>query len=64
MKPDCDEAMTRSGGGGNPCVEAARVWVLVATIAGSSNAFIDGTVVNVAPPVLQGGFRASVTDVQ
>ena len=27
-------------------------------------AFIDGTVVNVAPPALHGSFRASVTDAQ
>lgn len=40
------------------------VWVLVATILGSSMAFIDGTVVNVALPVLQTDLKASATDVQ
>ena len=39
-------------------------WVLTATILASSMAFIDGTVVNVALPALQGDFHASVTDVQ
>ena len=39
-------------------------WVLVATILGSSMAFIDGTVVNVALPVLQTDLRATATDVQ
>jgi EmrB/QacA subfamily drug resistance transporter len=39
-------------------------WVLVATILGSSMAFIDGTVVNVALPVLQTDLRATVADVQ
>jgi EmrB/QacA subfamily drug resistance transporter len=38
--------------------------VLAATILGSSMAFIDGTVVNVALPALQAGLNASVVDVQ
>jgi EmrB/QacA subfamily drug resistance transporter len=38
--------------------------VLAATILGSSMAFIDGTVVNVALPALQNAFHASVSDVQ
>ena len=39
-------------------------WVLAATILGSSMAFIDGTVVNVALPVLQTALKATVGDVQ
>jgi len=39
-------------------------WVLLATILGSSLTFIDGTVVNVALPVLQSKLDANVTDVQ
>jgi EmrB/QacA subfamily drug resistance transporter len=39
-------------------------WVLVATILGSSMAFIDGTVVNVALPALQSSLNASLADVQ
>jgi EmrB/QacA subfamily drug resistance transporter len=42
----------------------AGTWVLVATILGSSMAFIDGTVVNVALPVLQTNLHATATDVQ
>ena len=38
--------------------------VLAVTILGSSMAFIDGTVVNVALPALQNGFRASIASVQ
>src|ERR1700728_1494305 len=38
--------------------------VLAATILGSSMAFIDGTVVNVALPALQSAFHASIADVQ
>jgi EmrB/QacA subfamily drug resistance transporter len=39
-------------------------WVLAATILGSSMAFIDGTVVNVALPAIQAAFRATLGDVQ
>ncbi len=39
-------------------------WVLAATILGSSMAFIDGTVVNVALPVLQSDLGATVLDTQ
>ncbi len=40
------------------------MWVLAATIVGSSMAFIDSTVVNVALPALQSSFGASVVGVQ
>ena len=43
---------------------ASGNWVLVATVLGSSMAFIDGTVVNVALPALQTYFHASGTEVQ
>jgi len=39
-------------------------WILAATILGSSLAFIDGTVVNVALPALQTAMHATVSDVQ
>ncbi len=39
-------------------------WILVATILGSSMAFIDGTVVNVALPALQAALHASVAGIQ
>lgn len=39
-------------------------WVLAATILGSSMAFIDGTVINVALPVLQSDLSATVAQVQ
>jgi EmrB/QacA subfamily drug resistance transporter len=39
-------------------------WVLAATILGSSMGFIDGTVVNVALPVLQKDLGATVADAQ
>jgi EmrB/QacA subfamily drug resistance transporter len=39
-------------------------WILAATILGSSMAFIDGTVVNVALPALQSALHATLADVQ
>lgn len=42
----------------------ARRWVLAATIAASSMAFIDATVVNVALPAIQVGLAAPLTDAQ
>jgi EmrB/QacA subfamily drug resistance transporter len=46
------------------CARRAEPWVLAATIVGSSMAFIDTTVVNVALPVLQSDLLASVAGVQ
>jgi EmrB/QacA subfamily drug resistance transporter len=43
---------------------ATEFWILVASILGSSMAFIDGTVVNVALPVLQSDLNATATEVQ
>jgi EmrB/QacA subfamily drug resistance transporter len=39
-------------------------WILATSILGSSMAFVDGTVVNVALPVLQGDLNATSTEVQ
>ena len=50
--------------GASPCARAAQRWVLAATILGSSMAFIDSTVVNVALPALQTELSAAVADVQ
>jgi EmrB/QacA subfamily drug resistance transporter len=47
-----------------PAAPVAGQWVLAATILGSSLAFIDGTVVNVALPAIQGELHASAADVQ
>jgi EmrB/QacA subfamily drug resistance transporter len=44
-------------------MRARDFWVLVATIVGSSLAFIDGMVVNLALPQIQRQFHASATDV-
>jgi EmrB/QacA subfamily drug resistance transporter len=64
MRTPCDEAIMRSGGAQVPSGAAARRWILAATILGSSMAFIDSTVVNVALPAMQARFHATVVDVQ
>src|SRR6202166_2186436 len=64
MRAPCDEVVLRSGGGEVPRGERIRAWILTATILGSSMAFIDSTVVNVALPAIQGSFHATVVDVQ
>src|SRR5713226_3878781 len=64
MRPPCDEAVVGTGVAEVPCEAKARPWILAATILGSSMAFIDSTVVNVALPALQGSFHATVVDVQ
>jgi EmrB/QacA subfamily drug resistance transporter len=64
MRPPCDEAVLRSVNGDAPCVAQAGRWILAATILGSSMAFIDSTVVNVALPALQASLHATVVGVQ
>jgi EmrB/QacA subfamily drug resistance transporter len=53
-----------SGRLGVPCAERAEPWILAVAILGSSMAFIDGTVVNVALPALQASLGGTVIDVQ
>src|SRR5580704_11703869 len=64
MRLPCDEAVIRSERVEAPCDAKAGAWILAATIIGSSMAFIDSTVVNVALPALQSSFQATVVDVQ
>src|SRR6266849_4964933 len=64
MRPPCDEAVVGTGVAEVPCEAKARPWILAATILGSSMAFIDSTVVNVALPAIQASFHATVVDVQ
>jgi EmrB/QacA subfamily drug resistance transporter len=46
------------------CTDRAKPWVLVATIVGTSMAFIDGTVINVALPSMQASLGAQVSEAQ
>src|SRR6266576_78589 len=59
----CDQAVMLAGRSDSSCV-GRGAWVLAATILGSSMAFIDGTVVNVALPALQADLHATIADVQ
>src|SRR5215471_10051667 len=62
-KPPCDEAIILA----RRCVEAPPTngsWIIASTILGSSMAFIDGTVVNVALPALQSTLGATLSEVQ
>src|SRR5215472_10243323 len=62
-KPPCDEAVILV----KPCSAPSPTnggWVIAATILGSSMAFIDGTVVNVALPALQSALGATISEVQ
>ncbi len=64
-RPPCEEAAILAGAfGATETRASAGVWVLAATILGSSIAFIDGTVVNVALPAIQSNLHATITDVQ
>jgi EmrB/QacA subfamily drug resistance transporter len=60
----CDDAPARDGGVRAECGPAQKRWVLAATILGSSLAFVDGTVVNVALPAIQRGLQATVYQAQ
>src|SRR5215510_10655365 len=64
IRQPCDEGIIRSAAAAAPCSEYSGVWVLAATILGSSLVFIDGTVVNVALPALQTDLNATAVDVQ
>lgn len=63
LRPPCDEAAILAIPAARP-VKGLGTWVLVATVLGSSLAFIDSTVVTVALPTLQSSLHATVSDVQ
>jgi MFS family permease len=63
-KPPGDDTLIRHGCEAVPCPKASKPWVLAAAIVGSSMAFIDGTVVNVALPAIQNDLRATAFQAQ
>ncbi|MFC4527483.1 MFS transporter [Dyella halodurans] len=63
-KPPCDNGVILYGGAAKPCARPSRHWTLVAAVLGSSLAFIDGTVVNVALPAIQRELGATTADAQ
>jgi EmrB/QacA subfamily drug resistance transporter len=64
MTPPRDEAVAGARNAGMSSTPSASRWILAATILGSSMAFIDSTVVNVALPALQSHLHATVVGVQ
>jgi EmrB/QacA subfamily drug resistance transporter len=62
--PPHNSGQLQSGDSATLCHPASRSWVLASAILGSSMAFIDGTVVNVALPALQSSLHATVVDMQ
>lgn len=63
-KPSCEEGIILGGALTEPCSVASRRWTLAVAILGSSLAFIDGTVVNVALPAIQRAFGSSTSEAQ
>ncbi len=63
VRPPCDAAVILTGAA-DPAPAAIQPWVLVAAVLGSSMAFIDGTVVNVALPALQTALHATIAQAQ
>ena len=60
----CDDAAPASLAAPRGAAPARKRWVLVASILGSSLAFVDGTVVNVALPAIQRALHASAGQAQ
>ncbi|VWX63376.1 Drug resistance transporter, EmrB/QacA subfamily [Burkholderiales bacterium 8X] len=63
-KPPGDDSSITHGCDAAPCPPASKPWVLAAAVIGSSMAFIDGTVVNVALPAIQADLRATAFQAQ
>ncbi len=64
MNPPCNQTVIESGRAVAPCAKSAGPWILAVTILGSSMAFIDSTVVNVALPAIQKTLGGTVIDMQ
>lgn len=63
VRGPCDNLTFASGSTG-ACQRYHEKWVLIATILGSSMAFIDGTIVNIALPAIQDALRTSINQMQ
>jgi EmrB/QacA subfamily drug resistance transporter len=63
-RPPGDEGVIRGARAATRTKDSSGRWVLVTTILGSSLAFIDGTVVNVALPVMQRELGATAAEAQ
>lgn len=63
-KPPCDEGVIQTKSEPTLDTAGAERWILAATILGSSLAFVDGTVVNVALPAIQTNLGATIGSAQ
>ena len=63
-KPPCDDSLIQHADPASGLAPRAQRWVLAATIMGSSMAFIDGTIVNVALPAIQNDLHATASEMQ
>jgi EmrB/QacA subfamily drug resistance transporter len=57
----CDDLIIRSTASGPPCAERSKAWVLAAAVLGSSMAFIDSSVVNVALPKMEADLATTLS---
>jgi len=64
VRPPGDAAIIRAAPDTPGCASHAKRWVLIATILGSSVAFLEGTIINVALPAIQTALNASVAGMQ
>jgi len=62
--PPCDEGVVRCAEPPTSVPASVKRWVLIAAILGSSMAFIDGTIVNVALPAIQHDLAATAAQMQ
>lgn len=60
----CDRAQADAHDRTIPCPEHDKPWILITAILGSSLAFIEGSVVNLALPALQSDLNATSTELQ
>src|SRR5215470_14259355 len=63
-RPPGDAAIIRGAPDTPGCASHAKRWVLLATILGSSVAFLEGTIINVALPAIQSALGASLARMQ
>ena len=64
VRPPCDAGVLRAAPETPGCASHAKRWVLITTILGSSIAFLEASVINVALPAMQAALGASVAEMQ
>jgi EmrB/QacA subfamily drug resistance transporter len=64
VRPPCEEAALRVAPDTPGCAAHAKRWVLLASILGSSIAFTEATIINVALPAIQQSLKASIAQMQ